>query len=136
MGLQAGRAFGGMIGLAIFTVMYSWKLAGNVPDTVAPVALQDGVPAYSLPALFSAISPGNPQLLAAVSGMTGRAAQLIGAAYQEASSMSFRYVWFALMSFAAAVMIAALFVQEIPDKMTNFVECDLEDNEVRKNQSL
>ena len=131
---QSARALGGTIGITIFSAIFSAKIATYLPLYVAPAAVKAGLPASSLPAVFKALSSGSPQLLTAVPGMAPQILSAVNAAFAEAGSKSFEFVWLAIMAFAASCTLASLLVEEVPDNWTNFVESALENNEVRKDQ--
>ena len=132
--LSCARGIGGVIGITIFASVYGDKIGTYLPVYVGAAAENAGLPASALPAVFAALLGHDDAALATIPGMSPAIEATIQAAFVEAASESYKYVWLGIMAVTLAGVIAAYFLEEITDKMTNFVESALENNEIRNEQ--
>lgn len=107
---------------AIATSMYSSILtteaAKYIPQKVSPAALSAGLPASSLPALFSGITVGN---FTSVPGISPEIIAATGEALKDAYAMTFRTVYLCTLPFGVLLIIAALFSPNVEQYLTDEV---------------
>ena len=84
------------IGTAVVSTIKTNKLVEALPARVAPVALQAGLPASSLPLLiqFLFISPA---LLVEVPGITPQVVGAVLPAYYDAQAYAFSFAWYVIV---------------------------------------
>ena len=132
--LSVLRSVGGVVGITIFASVYGNKFGTFLPAYVASAATNAGLPSSSLPAVFLALSGTSTITLASIPGMTPNIIEIVSASYKQAASDSFRYVWLTIMAVTIAGAISAIFIREVTERMTNFVESALEKNNIRQTQ--
>ena len=117
----ACRAFGGTIGITIFTAVYNNKIGAALAQDVGGVlgAAGEGN-------LTSSVVTGLPQsLVPAIRG-----AQAVAVTY------SWRYVWVAICVVVAANALVACSLKSVAKRMNDHVESALETSEIRDKQML
>lgn len=92
------RSAGASVATAIFVTILDNKLTQYVPQYVTPAAINAGLPESSLPALYKGLTAGN---LTAVPGIDASIEAAVDAADSMAAALSFKYVWYAVVAFAA-----------------------------------
>ena len=123
MGLVTGVMGAIRTGLsAIATSMYSSILsteaAKYIPQKVTPAALAAGLPASSLPALFTGITAGD---FTSVPSISPEIIAATGAAVKEAYAKSFRTVYLCTIPFGVLLIIAALLSPNVEKYLTDEV---------------
>lgn len=98
------RALGGAVAQALYVSILTNKVTAYLPRYVVPAATSAGLPATSLPALFTGITTGNFTL---VPGITPAIIAATGAATQKAYLESFRIVFYATIPFGVLLIIFA-----------------------------
>lgn len=121
------RGLGGAVAQALYSSIYGGKLAGYLPELVAPAAAAAGVPAESIPALLRSVAAGED--LSSVPGMTPEAAQAVGRAVVEANVRAFRMVFYSTVPFSFVVVAAACFVPDVERFLTQNVARRLQNKE-------
>ena len=107
---------------AVATSMYSsilaTELAKYLPRYVTPAATEAGLPAGSLPSLFTGITAGD---YSKVQGMTSSIATAVGDAVRHSYIMSFRTMFLCTLPFGAILLVSAFYVPNIEEYLTDEV---------------
>jgi hypothetical protein len=111
---------------AIGTTIYVAVLQGRVPTEMAkhvvPAALAGGLPATSLPDLFSAIAAGfQPDAVAAVKGLTPDILLAVSNAVLDGYSAAYAYVYYASLAFSGFALIVSFFSMDYDKLFTGHV---------------
>ncbi|KAK3116460.1 hypothetical protein LTR53_003186 [Teratosphaeriaceae sp. CCFEE 6253] len=117
------RSGGAAVATAIYVTILSNKLTKYIPAYVTPAALNAGLPATSLPDLFTALTAGD---FTAVPGITPEIIAAVGAANASAAAKSFVYVWAAVVAFCVVAVIAACLTVNYGEYLTDTVERKLQ----------
>ncbi|KAL3460213.1 major facilitator superfamily domain-containing protein [Aspergillus heterothallicus] len=128
------RALGGIIGITVFTAIYSNDVSSKLPTAVAKAAIEAGLPESSLTQFLPAFLGGQQNLLASINGVTAQVLAACVEASKVASAASFRNVWFVNMAFGLVAAILSVFLLPVKDRMTNHIESALESGKVRDAQ--
>jgi hypothetical protein len=112
------RSGGASVATAIFVTILDNKLTKFVPEYVAPAALAAGLPKTSLVALFTNLSTGT---LSQTPGINAKIIAAVTKANARAGAESFRYVWYAVIAFAACSIIAACLTINYGEYLTDDV---------------
>lgn len=129
----SGRAFGGIIGITIFTSIYHNKMGSELPKAVGAVLGPAGL-SDLLPDVLGALNSGNPVALSHLSGLPASMIPVVQAANDQANVYSWRFVWIAIAVVVAANAIAACFLKSVAAQMNSHVESALEESDVRRKQ--
>lgn len=116
--VSSTRAFGGSIGVVIFSQIFAAKVKHYVPLEVAEQTIKAGLPPTSVTALIEAIFARNIALLEKVPGVTPLIIATAEAAVADGYSQSFRYVWYSLLPFAVVSTGVAFFLKSTKAQMT------------------
>ncbi|PSR99136.1 major facilitator superfamily domain-containing protein [Coniella lustricola] len=136
------RAFGGIIGITIFTAIYDNKLSEVLPGDVSQVLLSDpAIPASSLSTLLPQVlasfdTTNPPATLAAIQGLPAAMVPACLGAFEDANTYAWKYVWIAIASLVAFNAIVACFLKPVKDRMNNHIESALEESEARQKQLM
>jgi hypothetical protein len=112
------RSGGASVATAIFVTILDNKLTKFVPEYVAPAALSAGLPKTSLTALFTNLSAGT---LSLTPGINSKIVAAVTKANARAGADSFRYVWYAVIAFAACSIVAACLTINYGEYLTDDV---------------
>ena len=107
--------------MSIYVAIYSDRLTSILPKDIASYTTDAGLPESSLPDLFNATAVGTPEALNSVPGMNGTILTALNEGTMAAYKSSFRVVYLASLAFGAISIISALFVRDISQYLTNFV---------------
>lgn len=134
----SARAFGGIIGITIFTAIYNNKMGANLPVDEANVLGQAGLNVPQLlPQVLSAFdAPSPPEALAQIQGLPSQLIPALLGAFADANTSSWKYVWIAIAVVVAANAIVACFLKPVKDRMNGHIESALEESEVRQKQIM
>lgn len=134
----SARAFGGIIGITIFTAIYNNKMGEVLPTMEASILGQAGL---SVPQLlpqvlgsFEAADP--PAALAQIQGLSPQLIPQLLGAFLDANTYSWKYVWIAIAVVVAANGLVACFLKPVKDRMNGHIESALEESEVRQKQIM
>lgn len=109
------------IATTIYVTILDNRLKVNLLADVAPAAIGAGLQKSALPALFEAITIGTPAAFTKVPGITPAIVRAVSSASQDAYVASFKTVYLVTIAFGVLACIAALFSQNIDDKLTDQV---------------
>lgn len=87
----SGRAFGGIIGITIFTAIYNNKMGSALPEDVGAVLVAAGLPNL-IPDVLEALATENPTALEQVAGLPSSLITAILGADAQANTYSWKYV--------------------------------------------
>jgi hypothetical protein len=126
IGLASGflaslRQVFGTIATTIYVTILDNRLKFNLRADVVPAAIGAGLKKSAIPALFEAIAIGTPAAFAKVPGITPAIIGAVSGALQDAYAASFKTVYLVSITFGGLACIAALFSQNIDDKLTGQV---------------
>ena len=113
------RSGGAAVATAIYVTILDNKLNHFVPAYVTPAAIDAGLPPSSLTDLFTALTAGD---LSTVPGITPAIETAVGAADALAAAEAFKYVWYAVVAFAALAVGAACLTVNYGEYLTDTVE--------------
>lgn len=117
------------IAQAVFVSVLTNRLTDNVPKYVAPAVTEAGLPAASLPSLFTALTTGN---FTAVEGATPTIIAAAAGANQEAYTQSFRTVYLVSLAFGGLGIIAACNAPNIEKFFTEDIARKLHGKDIDK----
>lgn len=122
----AVRIFGGTIGYAIYSNIFTTKLTTNLPAMVGQYAVEAGLPESSLVDFLTAFlaTPPDPAL-ASIEGVTQEVIAAAAYGAQWAFSESLKWVFIASIPFGVLAIIASLFLRNIDQYMSNRVVANL-----------
>lgn len=134
----SARAFGGIIGITIFTTIYDNKMGAALPTNEAAVLGQAGLDVSQLlpQVLASFNAPSPPTALAEIQGLSPQLIPELLGAFLDANTYSWKYVWIAISVVVAANALVACFLKPVKDRMNGHVESALEESEVRQKQIM
>jgi MFS family permease len=119
------RGLGGSIGVTIFNSIYNSKIDHFLPAKVAEVLIESGFSQDTvseiLPGLLAAVHAGSAEAILTIPGMTVEIAMAVERGVQTAFADSFRFIWYAIIPFAAVSIGLSLFLKSTRDQMTNVV---------------
>lgn len=134
----AARAFGGIIGITIFTAIYDNKMGVALPADEAALLGEAGLNVSELlPQVLAAFDASSPP--AALAQIQGLPQSMIGAilgVFQDANTYSWKYVWIAVSVVVAANAVVACFLKPVKDRMNGHVESALEESDIRHKQMV
>lgn len=134
----SARAFGGIVGITIFTAIYDNKMGVALPSDEAALLGQAGLNVSELLpevlAAFDAASP--PEALAKIQGLPVSMIGAVLGVFEEANTYSWKYVWIAIASVVAANALVACFLKPVKDRMNGHIESALEKSDVRHKQMI
>ena len=128
--LSTVRILGGILGLTIFQTVYNNKAAVKIPEAIIPFLTEAGFPKAVIPEIIGIVLQA-PTALAQIPEIPPEIVQHILALNAEASSECYRYVWYCITAVSGACFVSTLFLQDVPERMTNQVETVLETRELR-----
>lgn len=134
----AARAFGGIIGITIFTSIYNNKMGEALPAGEAAVLGKAGLDVSELlPEVLAAFNAADPPAaLAAIEGLPKTMIGAVMGVFADANTYSWKYVWIAVAVVVAANAIVACFLKPIKDRMNGHVESALEESDIRHKQMI
>lgn len=127
------RAFGGIIGITIFTAVYNNKIATALAGDVGSVLNAAGEGNYTT-AVVGALRSSNPYALDMVAGLPQSLIPAIRGAQLDAETYSWKYVWIAVCVVVAANAIVACSLKSVAKRMNDHVESALENSDIRDKQ--
>lgn len=135
---QSARAFGGIIGITIFTAIYNNKIAQSFPAYEAAVLGQAGLNVPELlPQVLAAFdAPSPPEALAMIPGLSPQLIPEILGAFLDANTYSWKYVWIAIAVVIAVNAAVSCFLKPVKDRMNGHIESALEHTDVREKQIM
>lgn len=111
------RGLGGAIGIVIFSQIWTSKLLVILPAKVSRVAAAAGLPRSSIPQLIAALMNHDTKSLQQIPGVTPQILEAAEHAMAQAYSDSFRFIWYALIPFAAITLLVSLFLKTTREQM-------------------
>lgn len=134
----SARAFGGIIGITIFTAIYDNKMSDVLPTTEAAILGKAGVDVSTLlpQVLASFDAPSPPAALAQIQGLSPQLIPELLGGFLDANTSSWKYVWIAIAVVVAVNAAVACFLKPVKDRMNGHVESALEESEVRQKQMM
>lgn len=117
--------------MSIYVAIYSNKLSTFLPKDIASYTTNAGLPQSSLPDLFNATTVGTPEALNNVPGMNSTILEAYSEGTMTAYKSSFRVVYLASLAFGGVSIISALFVRDISQYLTNFVNKRIHEPQLR-----
>lgn len=134
----SARAFGGIIGITIFTVIYDNKMGQALPANEATILGQAGLDVSQLlPQVlgaFDATSP--PAALAQIQGLSPQLIPELLGGFMDANTYSWKFVWIAIAVVVAVNAVVACFLKPVKDRMNGHVESALEESDIRQKQIM
>ncbi|CAK7202067.1 hypothetical protein SEUCBS139899_004787 [Sporothrix eucalyptigena] len=115
------RAVTGTIALSIYVSVYSARLPVFIDRDVTAAATNAGLPASSLPDVFTALNNGTTAALDAVPGMNSTIAQAVTDGNLLGYHQAFKLVFLSTIAFGGIAIIASFFVQDVSMYLNNFV---------------
>jgi len=136
LGLAVGlistfRAAGGSIGDAVFAAILTGSVNSQLAPRIAEAAIAEGYKAADLELLIPAVieaAVGVPGAFATVPGVTPAIQAATLHAFREAYAYAFQRVFYATIPFSVMAFIAALFIKDASDYMTNHTAVVMERN--------
>ena len=116
-----GRTAVGSIFTAVFVAILTNKVPTELTKYVPSAAEQAGLPASSITELFTAITAGTPQALAAVPGMTPKIEAAVGAALGNAYAAAYAYVYYAAIAVGLVGFIACVCIKDYDPYFTSHI---------------
>jgi hypothetical protein len=107
--------------VSIYLAIYSDRLTAFLPQEIVPAVGGAGLPASSVPELFAAISNGTSAALEAVPGMNDVVLEALRLATKHAYAHAFKIVYLATLAFTGVGLIAAFYITDVDDYLTNYV---------------
>lgn len=107
--------------VSIYLAIYSDRLTAFLPQEIVPAVAGAGLPASSVPELFAAISNGTSAALETVPGMNEMVLEALGLATKHAYTHAFKIVYFATLAFTGIGLVAAFYITDVDDYLTNYV---------------
>ncbi|KAI5458995.1 trichothecene efflux pump [Mariannaea sp. PMI_226] len=112
------RGFGGAIAEALYVSVLNNELAKNIPNLVAPAAVQAGLPESSVKQLLAGTSSGD---FSAVPGMTDKILAVVGLALKDSYIASFKIVFYTTIPFSFILLASSFFVPDMEKYLGNKV---------------
>jgi hypothetical protein len=126
--LSTVRVLGGITGLTVFQTVYNNKAAVAIPGAIVPFLTKAGFPQSVIPEIIQVVLQA-PSALAGIPEIPPQALTQILALNAQASAECYKYVWYCITAVSGACFISTLFLQDVPERMTNQVEIVLESQE-------
>lgn len=123
--LSVVRVIGGILGLTIFQTVYNNKAAVIIPAAIVPFLIEAGFPQPVIPEIIEVVLQ-SPSALGGIPAIPPQALDQILALNAQASAECYKYVWYCITAVSGACFISTLFLQDVPERMTNQVEIVLE----------
>lgn len=120
--------------MSIYVAIFSDQLGVNIPRDVVKYTTRAGLPEESIPALFNATTVGTPEALNSVPGINGEIIEALNLGTMAAYKSSFRVVYLASLAFGIMSIISALFVQDVSEFLTGFVNKTIHAPQMGKRQ--
>lgn len=102
--LIATRTFGAAIGLVVFGAIFDHTLSSELVPSISKVALAEGLPASSLPALIQALSSHDPSARDGLSGVSQHIIKTSELALKHVYNHAFRNCYAAALGFVVLAM--------------------------------
>lgn len=111
----AVRAFGGIIGITIFTAIYNNKMGVALPADEAAFLGQAGLNVTELLPKFLAVmnTASPPAALAQIQGLPPSMIGAVLGVFEDANTYSWKYVWIAVSTVVAANAVMACFFKPV-----------------------
>lgn len=119
------RSFVSTVASSVYSAVLSNKLSQEIPARVPSALVSAGLPTSSVPAFLNAMAIGTEAAFAAVEGLTPSILKIGTRAYQDASSIAYRYVFLTTIAFSGIGIILTFFVPNIDHLMTSEVVVQL-----------
>jgi hypothetical protein len=107
--------------VSIYLAIYSNQLTENLSQDITNAVEAAGLPATSVPDLLIAISNGTTTALESVPGVNDTILRALALATKQAYAHAFKIVYLATLGFTAVGFIAAFFIQDVDEYLTNYV---------------
>ena len=127
----SARAIAGAVFSAIYAAAFNSRLTNYLPKYVAKAALAAGLPASSLPEFIEALSTGDTQALANITGVTPSVIAQGARALQQAFADSLRIVFIIAVPFGAVAAIGCWFLGDVRNTMNYHVDAPVEELHVK-----
>ncbi|KIW32625.1 uncharacterized protein PV07_04156 [Cladophialophora immunda] len=130
----ATRSVTGSLATSIYVTVYSSRLEAALPAKIVPAVVSAGLPQSSLPGLFQAISKGTPAALEKVPGINAQILGVLDNAIKAANSSALRVTYLSTLAFGGCAIISSLFVGNMNQYLTNFVNKTVQKTEFTKTE--
>jgi hypothetical protein len=123
------RSAGGSFGNAIFSTILTGVADAQLPKRIIAAALENGASPQLLPALIPAAienAAGVPGAFAAIPNMTPALEAALAYAVKEAYAYAFRMVFYSIIPFGVLGIVAAGFIRDPSQYLTNHTAIHLE----------
>ncbi|KAH6708950.1 hypothetical protein BKA61DRAFT_696949 [Leptodontidium sp. MPI-SDFR-AT-0119] len=127
------RSAGGSLGNAIFSTILTGVVDKELPKLIIAAAMRHGVSPESLPALIPAAvqnAVGIPGAFAAIPDMTPELEAAVARAVKEAYGYAFQMVFYSMIPFGVLGILAAGFIRDSSEYLTNHTAVHLENGGV------
>ncbi|KAJ9641294.1 hypothetical protein H2204_002972 [Knufia peltigerae] len=111
----------GTVAVSVFLAIYSDRLGAFLPQEITTAVEAAGLPASSIPDLFAAVANGTQAALEAVPGIDIGVLDALTLATKHAYTHAFKIVYLSSLGFTGIGLIAAFFVKDVNDYLTNYV---------------
>ena len=146
LGIAAGlvgtfRNTGGSVGISIFTTIRNGVLNGQLVPRILGAAAANGFKgdATATKTLITAVSNnarGIPDAFAKVKGATPALIRATSEAYKSAYGYAYQRVFFSTIPFGVIAIIAAFFIRDASEYLTNHTAVNMEKNVLGEKQQL
>jgi hypothetical protein len=107
--------------VSIFLAIYSNDLTEHLPQDTTTAVEAAGLPASSLPDLFTAISNGTTTALGTVPGVNHTILGALALSTKQAYAHAFKLVYLTTLAFTGIGLIAAFFIEDVDEYLTSYV---------------
>ncbi|EXJ67521.1 uncharacterized protein A1O5_09534 [Cladophialophora psammophila CBS 110553] len=124
--LNAARAVGSTVGLAINNAIFNSALFDNAPTKVAAAALPLGLPETSLPALISGLIARDQNALMQIPSITLDIINAASMGLLKAYNIAFRDAWILSCTLCFLAVIVSCFLFEPENEFTSHIDAPVE----------
>ncbi|KEF58693.1 uncharacterized protein A1O9_06619 [Exophiala aquamarina CBS 119918] len=115
------RLIFGTVAVSIYLAIYSNRLTAYLPQKIVPEVEAAGLPASSIPDLFTAIANGTEAALMAVPGFDNEVLDALALATKHAYAHTFKIVYLSTFAFTGVGIAASFFITDVNAYLTNYV---------------
>ncbi|OQV07483.1 hypothetical protein CLAIMM_11910 [Cladophialophora immunda] len=133
--LNAARAVGSTVGLAINNAIFNSALFDNAPTKVAAAALPLGLPETSLPALIAGLIARDQNALIQIPGITLDIINAASMGLLKAYNIAFRDAWILSGTLCFLAVVVSCFLFEPENEFTSHIDAPVE-KDVLETQSM
>ncbi|KAL4898370.1 siderophore iron transporter [Aspergillus ambiguus] len=128
------RAVTGTIATSIYVCIYSNRLNAFLPQDIIPAVEKAGLPSSSISQLMKAVAQGATTAINRIPGMNDAVQAALDEATKHAYAHAFKIVYLSSLGFSGLAIIAALFVTDVDQYMTDFVNKTVDRSQVSGGQ--